>query len=156
MRNNDILRFLSYVFFPDQCWLWIGRIRPDGYGEIRIQGRGRVLTHRLSYELFCEPIPAGKFICHKCDNRACVNPHHLYAGTQSDNMRDMHQRGRHPNDVKPFEKKCARGHRYSLENTLLKTRPDGRTYRRCKICRLESERHRSKTRKALTKGGSNG
>lgn len=52
------------------------------------------LAHRMSYDCFIAPIPDGMLICHKCDNRKCVNPDHLFVGTQSDNRNDMYAKGR--------------------------------------------------------------
>lgn len=75
------------------CWLWTGPSKATGYGIFSIRGR-RVRAHRWAYERTHGTIPLGMYICHHCDNRLCVNPAHLYAGTATDNARDMAARGR--------------------------------------------------------------
>lgn len=80
------------------CWLWIGstnRPREAGfaYGQFRYMGRMR-LAHRVSLMLEGFKIPPGMFVCHRCDTPLCVNPAHLFVGTQSDNMQDCLQKGR--------------------------------------------------------------
>ncbi len=73
------------------CWLWVARLNKHGYGTFQIGCRS-CLAHRVSFEIYRSPIPEGMEILHKCDVRACVNPQHLYVGTQFENMRDRSER----------------------------------------------------------------
>lgn len=88
-------RFWSKVQKTDGCWEWTGSRRPKGYGVFAVNGARRESAHRVAYALFIGPISAGFFVCHRCDNPRCVRPDHLFLGTQADNMRDMHAKGRH-------------------------------------------------------------
>jgi len=73
---------------PDDCWIWTGSLGNKGYGRIRVKNRTR-RAHRISWMLAHKTkIPKNKMICHTCDNRACVNPAHLYLGDNTTNMRD--------------------------------------------------------------------
>lgn len=78
------------------CWLWTASLAGKGYGQIRIPGtRRNAYAHRLSYELGKGPIPKGMQVCHECDTPRCVNPEHLFLGTQKDNLTDMADKKRH-------------------------------------------------------------
>ncbi len=78
------------------CWMWRGAKTSYGYGKMRDHYK-HVGTHRVSYMLNIGPIPIGMHVLHKCDNPACVNPSHLFLGTQSDNMKDMFKKKRNRN-----------------------------------------------------------
>lgn len=102
--NDDaeqLLERFENKFTPEpntDCWIWTGAVNSSGYGSFYFNGRD-VRAHRASWELHYGPIPNGDHhgttcVCHTCDNPLCVNPAHLFLGTQSDNMRDMYRKGR--------------------------------------------------------------
>jgi hypothetical protein len=88
--------FDRHVVKGDDCWSWGGYINNKGYGYTRIGGKVSKgwLAHRLSWSLHFGEIPDGLHVCHKCDNRMCVRPDHLFLGTNMDNIRDRMQKGR--------------------------------------------------------------
>ncbi len=81
---------------PDDCWEWMGG-KIMGYGNIRTGGRDapHKRAHVVSYEITYGPVPDGLQINHKCDNKGCCNPGHIYAGTAKQNAADRSVRGRH-------------------------------------------------------------
>lgn len=76
------------------CWLWLGQLDAGGYGCIRI-GRKMIKAHRASFMVYRDMIPKGIKVLHHCDIPSCINPDHLFLGTQADNVRDMITKGRH-------------------------------------------------------------
>jgi len=91
----DIARFFSRVKVGAQniCWNYKGKKGPFGYGNFT-HNKQKIGAHRFSYILFHGPIGDNLVIRHRCDNPACVNPHHLESGTQLDNIMDRVLRGR--------------------------------------------------------------
>lgn len=85
------------------CWEWQRNLSPKGYGRLDVNGK-TIGAHRMAYTLTHGCVPDGKIICHSCDNRRCCNPDHLWAGTWSDNIRDMDAKGRRVKSVKLGER----------------------------------------------------
>lgn len=85
---SDICRFMGFIKEENDCWIWQGTIKQDGYGVIMVGG-SYVRAHRYSYELFKKTIEQGMFILHSCHNPKCVNPKHLRQGTPAENTEDM-------------------------------------------------------------------
>lgn len=90
-------RLKEYIEEENGCWIWQRFISPLGYGRTTYRGKG-AMAHRVSWIAFKGDIPKGLLVCHKCDNTKCINPEHLFLGTQSDNIKDAFRKGR--KDVK--------------------------------------------------------
>lgn len=103
--NEDFYKNVTRI---GNCWIWKGLKNESGYGMFSLNGR-QSRAHRISYEIHIGAIPEGLFICHKCDNPACVNPDHLFSGTAKENSMDMMKKGRNMHVTKP--ETLARGER---------------------------------------------
>ena len=95
---ETIQRFWNKVNKTDTCWLWTASRRNKGYGAFGYTRDGVTVqdrAHRFSYRIHKGEIPDGMFVLHTCDTPACVNPDHLFLGSNDDNIRDMLKKGRH-------------------------------------------------------------
>jgi hypothetical protein len=93
MLQQDIDRFFKKVDKTTSCWIWTHSTNKFGHGMFSFQGK-TLGAHRFSFQLHNGNISNGFYVCHSCDNPACVNPNHLWLGTASDNMQDMIKKGR--------------------------------------------------------------
>lgn len=87
-----------------ECWEWVGAKCKQGYGQFSLKGRTQK-AHRVSYGLWCHQLPPSSQVLHRCDNPSCVNPGHLFLGTNDDNVADKMEKGRHA---------CPRGQGHAL------------------------------------------
>lgn len=128
------------IVIENGCFIYCGSKSKSGYGKLTYKRRN-LRAHRAIWECINGEIPEGMVICHKCDNRSCVNLDHLFIGTSYENNCDMITKKRHKNQAKLF---CPMGHHYSLENTIYRG-----LHRICARCRkLMGSRGYRKLRKS--------
>jgi len=120
------------------CWLWLGAHGSNGYGTFKVGGV-QTSAHRASLILHGVSVLPEQMACHRCDNPPCVNPDHLFAASQSENMMDARRKGRiaHYNSAKTH---CIRGHVLSGYNLI--TLDGGRACRECKRASDRAHRRR--------------
>lgn len=100
--KSDFQRFFEKVAFGmSECWYWIGSKNKHGYGQVGFKGQNK--AHRLSWLMFNGEIPEDMKVLHRCDIRNCVNPDHLFLGTQNENIKDMDSKGRRKSSPKSAE-----------------------------------------------------
>lgn len=125
-----------------ECWEWTRNIYPDGAGCISLAYVNKKTVHKTaqyaSWLLYYGEKPDNLFILHKCDNRKCSNPGHLFLGTQKDNIHDMWVKNRNggPSAINSRKTHCKNGHPFNKENTSIVSGTTGKKRRRvCKTCR---------------------
>jgi hypothetical protein len=145
-RVPDIQRVLEKVVKNPEtgCWVYGGYLNDAGYGITVISGtRRRVRVHRVAYEHFKGPIPEGFHVDHLCFNPRCVNPAHLEAVTNGENVRRSIRAGKsavHGWAMQRDKTHCQRGHPYDEANTY---RTPDNSKRHCRACgRLNAARYR--------------
>ena len=97
MEAWRVERFWAKVSKSDTCWLWTAAVDSAGYGRFRTSENGKLDgAHRVAFMLCKGDIPKGLLVCHSCDVKLCVNPDHLFLGTDKDNAYDYYRKYGHP------------------------------------------------------------
>jgi hypothetical protein len=138
--SSPATRLWSRVVKTDGCWLWQGSVGSHGYGMVTYYGT-QTTAHRVAYILTHGDIPPEMVVCHSCDVRRCVNPAHLWLGTQKANVRDAMGKGRNVLPPNVGMTHCSQGHEFTPANTYTYIRR-GMTCRNCRSCQRERMRLR--------------
>ena len=116
MKKTTEQKLLNKINKVNGCWEWTASADKDGYGYLRINNK-KPKAHRLAYETWIGPIPEDKpQVLHHCDNPPCINPEHLYAGTNKDNVKDRIKRNRSSRYWSTITH-CKYGHEFNEINT---------------------------------------
>lgn len=131
-------RFWRRIEKTDGCWFWRGPYYRNGYGILYVPPRPglsrRLMVHRVSWTLNRGVIPDGMMVLHRCDNRGCVRPDHLFLGTAMDNARDMAAKGRQVFQRHP--ERAPRGDRNG-SRTHPERRPRGELNKMARLSRVD-------------------
>lgn len=134
MRRPAVDRFAERIALTDTgCIEWIAGRNNKGYGTFASEGKRTVVAHRWSYEHRFGPIAPGLVIDHLCRNTSCVNPDHLEAVTQQENLLRAVGIGKHNTE----KTHCPKGHPYAGDNLYI---PPSRPNRMCRTCRRDAKR----------------
>ena len=145
-RHGTLRERFEAKYVPEPmtgCWLWTAGLDAHGYARIHVRtdsGWRPLKASRVAWLLYRGPIPYGLQVNHRCDTPACVNPDHLWLGTQRDNLRDMCAKKRDRNSRKTH---CPRGHEFTPENTYIFPSSGSRG---CRIC-IKAQHPRQQARR---------
>lgn len=143
MRANTAEVILSRYNVNKDCWEYTGFLNEKGYGKVKLKGK-HVFAHRLALCVYTgKNIKTKKHVLHTCDNPKCINPKHLYFGTNLQNVRDKMMRGRHGCEKINY---CPKGHKYQKYTPYMGKR-------RCVECDRDRSREYQRMKRYLRKKG---